>query len=454
MPGLRPAICLAPEMVQGLGRGPVLLRQMPQEQRETQTGMTTPSIADDPAQMTVRWLPTRRAARERMAAFLPRAGKAYSATRNYDLGPDDRSNVSALSPWVRHRLITEDEVIRHVLAQHAPAAAEKYIQEVFWRSYFKGWLEQHPAVWTAYKTDRDRLIAQLDRDTALESAYCRAIGGNSGIECLDCWVNELVQTGYLHNHARMWFASIWIFTLDLPWQLGADFFYRHLLDGDTASNTLSWRWVAGLHTKGKTYLARASNIAKYTNGRFDPAGQLAVTASECTEAGEAALVPFRLRPFEAVTEPFGMLVTEEDCSPDSLGLPFAPSAALGLLATNGRSPLPVSGIVNNFAKGAVEDGLSRCPCPADCREADDWPAALADWALTNGLKTIVTARAPTGPVAERLHAARPGLNNAGLRLVEMARCYDTVVWPHATKGYFNLKKRVPGFISELGLGSG
>jgi deoxyribodipyrimidine photo-lyase len=66
-------------------------------------------------------------------------------------------------------------------------------------------------------------------------------------------VQELVETGYLHNHARMWFASIWIFTLRLPWELGADFFLRHLLDGDAASNTLSWRWVAGLHTKGKHY---------------------------------------------------------------------------------------------------------------------------------------------------------------------------------------------------------
>ena len=63
----------------------------------------------------------------------------------------------------------------------------------------------------------------------------------------------------------MWFASIWIFTLNLPWQLGADFFMQHLLDGDPASNTLSWRWVAGIQTKGKNYLARKSNIEKYSN---------------------------------------------------------------------------------------------------------------------------------------------------------------------------------------------
>ena len=66
----------------------------------------------------------------------------------------------------------------------------------------------------------------------------------------------------------MWFASIWIHTLNLPWQLGADFF-KNLLDGDPASNTLSWRWVAGLHTQGKCYLATENNIKKFTNNRFN-----------------------------------------------------------------------------------------------------------------------------------------------------------------------------------------
>ena len=84
------------------------------------------------------------------------------------------------------------------------------------------------------------------------------------------WVEELVNENYLHNHTRMWFASIWIFTLNLPWQLGANFFMRHLLDGDSASNTLSWRWVAGLQTIGKHYLATASNISKFTNNVHKP----------------------------------------------------------------------------------------------------------------------------------------------------------------------------------------
>ena len=79
---------------------------------------------------------------------------------------------------------------------------------------------------------------------------------------------KLKKNNYLHNHTRMWFASIWIFTLKLPWQLGAEFFLKNLYDGDSASNTLGWRWVGGLQTAGKHYLAREDNIRKYTNNRY------------------------------------------------------------------------------------------------------------------------------------------------------------------------------------------
>ncbi len=220
--------------------------------------------------------PDRAAGLAQLERFATKAGRDYASRRNFDLGPENRGNVSTLSPFVRHRLVLEQEILQSTLALHTPSQAAKFVEEVFWRAYFKGWLEHRPSVWSDYRVSIRRLIDDLDSDADLHARYESAIAGNTGIDCFDAWARELVQTGYLHNHARMWFASIWVFTLQLPWQLGADFFYRHLLDGDPASNTLSWRWVCGLHTRGKTYLARVSNIASYTDNRFNPHGQLPV----------------------------------------------------------------------------------------------------------------------------------------------------------------------------------
>ncbi|MFM8939492.1 MAG: FAD-binding domain-containing protein [Phenylobacterium sp.] len=223
--------------------------------------------------------PTREAALERLARFVPRAGRDYAQGRNLDPGPGRPGAVSQLSPYLRHRVITEAEVVEAVLARHGPAEAEKFIQEVVWRTYWKGWLEMRPAVWTRFLEARDRA---RDDFVGLKT-LTEAEAGRTGVEGFDDWARELVQTGYLHNHARMWFASIWIFTLRLPWALGADFFLRHLIDADPASNTLSWRWVAGLQTPGKTYLATRENIARFTEGRFAPSG-LATEAQALEEA--------------------------------------------------------------------------------------------------------------------------------------------------------------------------
>ena len=97
--------------------------------------------------------------------------------------------------------------------------------------------------------------------------------GKTGIKCFDHWTEEL-ETGYLHNHARMWYASIWIFTLRKSWVSGAKFFADNLVDWCPASNTLGWRWVAGLQTRGKMYVAKADNIRLFTNDKFFPKGEL------------------------------------------------------------------------------------------------------------------------------------------------------------------------------------
>ena len=145
-------------------------------------------------------------------------------------------------------------MVRNLRERFPFSTVEKFVQELLWRSYWKAWLETHPEVWTDYKrqfasASHTLLPEQTRRIRAIQMA-------DSGIAVIDRFTRELLETGYLHNHARMWWASYWIHVEKLPWPLGADFFYRHLLDGDAASNTLSWRWVAGLQTRGKPYLVR------------------------------------------------------------------------------------------------------------------------------------------------------------------------------------------------------
>ena len=189
----------------------------------------------------------------------------YTKSRNFDFGIQNRKNTSCLSPYVSHGIISETEIINKVLKKHLFNKTEKFIQEVLWRIYWRGWLELRPMVWNDYLIK----LKVLNEEYKTNENYLNAIKGETNIQCFNDWVNELKETNYLHNHTRMWFASIWIFTLELPWELGAEFFLKHLYDGDSASNTLGWRWVAGIQTPGKHYVASEWNIKKFTNNRYE-----------------------------------------------------------------------------------------------------------------------------------------------------------------------------------------
>ncbi len=354
------------------------------------------------------FVPTRAEGLHRLAAFLPAAGRHYAECRNADGGPEARGNVSLLSPYLRYRLLTEDEVIAAALAHHGSTAAGKFVQEVAWRTYWKGWLELRPAVWRRFLAERDAA-----RESGLLSAVAQAEAGATGIEGFDDWARELVQHGYLHNHARMWFASIWIFTLRLPWALGADFFLRHLLDADPASNTLSWRWVAGLQTPGKTYLATADNIARFTAGRY--------------RRGKPSL----------------LLVTPEDLCPERMWLGSDVHAGL---AVQGVPGWPWGDAAGAFVRGAVADAADRVAAALGCRVAVAHGlgvGAVVDAANAAGAQAVVTAYAPVGPVADALAALGDALAAAGLELVRVRRTWDERLWPFATKGFFAFREHLP-----------
>ena len=315
---------------------------------------------------------TRDAALERLATLVPRLGRTYADTRNTARDLNEEATTSALSPYLRRRVLTEHEVAAAALAGHGPGA-HKFVEEVFWRTYFKGHLETHPAIWDGYQ----RLVAEGRAHAASNAGLRRAVAeaeeGRTGIEGFDDWARELVAHNWLHNHARMWFASIWIFTLKLPWALGADFFMRHLLDADPASNTLSWRWVAGLHTRGKPYAARAENIRRYTDGRFDPRGL------------NENPVPLDEPPVPAIPVPpagpapageIALLLHGDDLHPESLPLDGATVVRVGGVLVHADGSVER---VRAADRAAMADALARAGahfgCPAQ-PVAEGWPTAF------------------------------------------------------------------------------
>jgi len=402
------------------------------------------------------WPPTRAEGLMRLEAFLPCAGVGYAKNRNYDRGASRHSDVSTLSPWIRHRLITEEETVAAVLNRHRYASAEKFIQEVCWRTYWKGWLELRPSIWQQYRAQMRQQVDALEHDPGMRSRWEESTKGNTGIACFDAWAKELAETGYLHNHARMWFASIWIFTLGLPWTLGADFFLRHLLDGDPASNTLSWRWVAGLQTRGKTYLARTDNIAKYTDGRFPPTHGLARTAPPLAEPPLPRPLPPPAPAPPNTSLPTGLLVTEEDLGPACLLGQCAQIESVAMIRTTAnRSPLPLSPNVTEFVAGGLADAAVRVAdlSPSPLGPLIDEPEEVVTWAKECGLHQVVYAYVPIGPTREIIDRIGEGMAEAAIPFLPVLRAWDRWFWPHATRGFFPFKARIPEGLRALGLQS-
>lgn len=346
-----------------------------------------------------------------------------------------------LSPWVRLRLLPEWAICRKVLTRYSYGQAGKYIDEVCWRTYWKGWLEGRPSVWSNYLKELDADRTAHGQDTS----YLRAIRGDSGIDCLDAWTRELTETGYLHNHARMWYASIWIHTLRLPWTLGAAFFLKHLLDGDAASNTLSWRWVTGLHTQGKSYLASRENIRKYTSQNFQVNADL---AEKPVNFSDYALNPPHrpIQPLDGLPESgrIGLLVHDDDLSvTEWLGDDVPVVSVAGFFPDSAYAAHGISQRVADFRRSCLHTTLSETGtfCSTE--------AAVCDWAKTVNLRHVIMAH----PFVGFWDGVRPALSQTlesnGITLTTARHWWDAHLFPHAKAGFFRFKKAIPAALEQL-----
>ncbi len=204
--------------------------------------------------------PTLAAARARIAAVRP---GAYARTRNALDGA-----VSGLSPYLTHGFVTLADVLAGVAARHALDVQHKFVFELGWRAYFRH-------VW---RHRGKGILRSLHEGLLPDDAYARELPadirqGCTGVPVVDEAVRTLYATGTLHNHARMWLASYVVHVRKVHWRAGADWLYGHLLDGDLASNHLSWQWVAGTGSR-KPYLFNADNVERYAPASWHSPGSV------------------------------------------------------------------------------------------------------------------------------------------------------------------------------------
>ena len=372
---------------------------------------------------------SRQEALDKLALFNDQFIQDYSAKRNFDLGPNERNNVSCLSPYITHRLITEYEVVKKVLAKHAFVKVDKFIQEVFWRVYWKGWLELRPKVWEDFLKDLKHLT--------LDQNYELAIQGKTDITCFNDWVQELRSSNYLHNHTRMWFASIWIFTLKLPWQLGAAFFMKYLLDGDAASNTLSWRWVAGLQTKGKHYVAQAWNIAKFTNNKYQNV-KLNVQAQPLEDNRNYTIQRIN---HHSKPQYKNLLFFENDLNLETINLNNYQSIYSVLLDNKNRK-LELDSKLIEYKNQLMDDQLGRLKQKVQKLTIEE---------LLNLIESNKEFDVIYPGIGENLTFLKEAQTKQSLNLNYILRAQDLYCYQFSNKGFFNFKEYVPKIIAELKL---
>ena len=395
---------------------------------------------------------TRQSALQRLDDFLAEA-PLYAARRNHVAS--GHPHVSRLSAAIRHRLITEAEVVEAALQKYPFRVVEKFLQEVLWRGYWKGWLERHPRVWDHYGASD----AAVDPEVA---TACREVAaGRSPSGIMNHFARELLETGYLHNHARMWWASYWIHHCGLPWELGARHFFRHLLDADPASNTLGWRWVAGEQTRGKTYLATAQNIRKFCAPELlEQAGGVGLDEHVVARAGLADdptvddLNGLPELPNEVgLPDPqrrIALILHDEDlCLETGPADSLRPAVVLQFIP---ESEPPPSEPRAQWLGQARADAARRAAAHFGCEvRVCRTPEAMTGACVAEGVGSVFLMEPFVGPLRDQLREWPADLLPRGISLGRLRRKWDSVLLPHASRGFFPFWNKVGRMLAKSGV---
>ena len=373
---------------------------------------------------------TRKEALDSMERYIENNISDYTAKRNFDFGPQNRKNISCLSPYITHRLISEYEVAKKTLSKYPYQKVEKFIQEIFWRVYWKGWLELRPKVWTDFVEDT--------KNIENTNEYEKAINGETNIDCFNDWVKELKENNYLHNHTRMWFASIWIFTLKLPWQKGAEFFLRELYDGDAASNTLSWRWVAGIQTKGKNYIAQNWNINKFTNNKYKDL-KLNENPKPIIDQRDYKISPLSISNNETASDKLVFFENELDFQFFNID---NHKKVYCILLANDERQVKLGSKVLDYKKNLIKNQIQNSGLKIEFIEGNKFIE------LSNKDKDFDIVYPSIG---ENMSFLKRVIKKNNLNINYLIREEDNYCWQFSNKGYFNFKSNIPKILSQFKL---
>jgi deoxyribodipyrimidine photo-lyase len=286
--------------------------------------------------------------------------------------------------------------------------------------------------------------------------------GRSGVAIMDRFARELRETGYLHNHARMWWASFWIHAERLPWDLGAEFFFQHLLDADPASNTLSWRWVAGLQTAGKTYLVRRSNLEHYgeaslladTTG-LDRLEDGRVTPAALMDHTDLTRHPLPEMPAACphLSGRIGLWVHADDlCLESSPLASLRPVTAVAFTSDETYARYGLSQARIESLHTVLRDGLKRVESHFDCATAlSDTPSTaegLKAWVESEKLDAVIAMAPHVGPVADALPSIRQALSAMNVPLHLVRRPWDAQMFPAAKSGFFPFWEKTSRWLGQ------
>ena len=318
---------------------------------------------------------------------------AYNRNRNFLNG-----SVTKLSPYFRHGCLTLKEASDNAKTRF-DEHAEKFIFELAWRDYWRHvWYDKGNDIFSDMEDPKVALGDKLMPDFIRQ--------GITGLPCMDGFIRDLTYDGYVHNHARMWFAAYVVHWLKVDWREAADWFENNLLDGDKASNHLSWQWVASLFSS-KPYYFNKENLARYTGEKYCANCKISCPFDDSYEALNDRLFAGQT-PQPAKKHKISMPLKESISSHQAVAI-FVHDEMLSAAHPLMHKPMPKIFVFDEFLHGRWP--LKRLQFLADClnelQDVEVWVGDTREILKNRGVGQVITQQTPNMQIKALLEPFNP-----------------------------------------------